>query len=89
MITNAIADAIAEARLEAPTRAEVEDTGEATTWSSERGTEKQDDDRRGGRGGKGGRPRRRRAKPEAIAARLKGAEAAEGGDAEGGDDAAE
>ena len=92
LITKAIAEAVAEARREAPARAEVEDTGEATTWSSERGTERQDDDRRGGRGAKGGRPRRRRAKPEAIAARLKGG--AEGGAEagagdEGGDDAAE
>jgi small subunit ribosomal protein S2 len=90
LITKAIADSIAEARREAPARSEVEDTGEATTWSSERGTEKEADDR--GRRGAKGRPRRRRAKPEAIAARLKGGEAApdgEAGDAEGGDTAAE
>ena len=90
LITSAIADAIAEARREAPTRAEVEDTGEATTWSSERGTEKEADDR--GRRGAKGRPRRRRAKPEAIAARLKGGADAPEGEAdatEGGDTASE
>jgi len=83
LICQAIAATIEEARREAPTRAEVDEPGESTTWSSERGTEKEsDEDRRRKR-----RPRRRRAKPEAIAARLKGgAEAA--GDAEG-DDAAE
>lgn len=84
LITAAIAGTIAEARREAPVRAESEEPGEATTWSSERGTEKESDDsRRRGRG----RPRRRRAKPEAIAARLKGgaAEATEGG--EGGESA--
>ena len=85
LITRALADTIAEARREAPTRPEVEESGEATTWSSERGTERDrsgDDER-----GRKRRPRRRRAKPEAIAARLKGGaeggEAAEGGDAEG------
>ena len=84
LIAGAIADTIAEARKEAPTRAEVEEPGEATTWSSERGTERESgDDRRRGGGAKGGRPRRRRANPEAIAARLKG------GAAEGGDEAAE
>jgi small subunit ribosomal protein S2 len=90
LITSAIADAIAEARREAPTRAEVEDSGEATTWSSERGTEKEADDR--GRRGAKGRPRRRRAKPEAIAARLKGGADAPEGEAdatEGGDTASE
>lgn len=84
LITAAVAEAISAARREAPARPEVEESGEATTWSSERGTEREGRDRgdRGGRGGeKGGRPRRRRAKPEAIAARLKGgAEATEGGD---------
>lgn len=87
LITRAISDSIVEARREAPVRAEVEEPGEATTWSSERGTEKESDDRRRGGGNKGGRPRRRRAKPEAIAARLKPAEGGE--PAEGGDDAAE
>jgi small subunit ribosomal protein S2 len=74
LITGAIADAIAEARREAPQRSEAEEPGESTTWSSERGTEKESDESR--RRNKG-RPRRRRAKPEAIAARLKGG-AAEG-----------
>ncbi len=88
LITAAIANTIEEARREAPARAEAEEPGESTTWSSERGTEKEsDDDRRRKR-----RPRRRRAKPEAIAARLKGGAAAEGGDDAGesdGDDASE
>jgi small subunit ribosomal protein S2 len=87
LITAAVADAIAEARREAPVRPEVEESGEATTWSSERGTEKERGDDRGGR--KGGRPRRRRAKPDAIAARLKGGAEAAGADAAEGDDAAE
>jgi small subunit ribosomal protein S2 len=66
LITKAIADSIAEARLAAPARSE-EDEGEQTTYSSDRGVEPADDaDRRRRR-----RPRRRRAKPEAIAARLK------------------
>lgn len=82
LITGAIAAAIAEARREAPVRNEAEEPGEATTWSSERGTEKESDDSR--RRPKGGRPRRRRAKPEAIAARLKGgAEATEAPEGEG------
>ena len=104
LLVGAVCEAISAARREAPTRAETEESGEATTWSSERGTEREGRDRgdRGGRGGqggqggsgggeKGGRPRRRRAKPEAIAARLKGG--AEGGEApeapEAGDDVAE
>jgi small subunit ribosomal protein S2 len=88
LITRAIADAIAEARREAPARPDVEESGESTTWSSERGTEKESGDR--DRNAKR-RPRRRRAKPEAIAARLKGgADAPEGEAAEGDtDDAAE
>lgn len=85
LITAAIADAISEARREAPVRNEVEESGEATTWSSERGTEKERGE--GDRGDRKRRPRRRRAKPEAIAARLKGgAEAAEAGE---GDESAE
>ena len=57
LITTAIADTIAEARLEAPARAEVEEA-EATVYSSDRGSEAADDDRRrgGGRGGPGGGP---------------------------------
>src|SRR5215208_2760221 len=72
LITKAIADAIAEARREAPVREEVEEGSEgAMTYSSERGTEAAGDrgDERRRR-----RPRRRRAKPEAIAAHLKGSE---------------
>jgi small subunit ribosomal protein S2 len=75
LITRAIADTIAEARREAPLRAESEEGAEGSmTYSSERGTEAagdRDEKRRR-------RPRRRRAKPEAIAAHLKGTEAAEG-----------
>ena len=78
LITRAIADAISEARREAPVRDEV-DESEAFTYSSDRGAEPAgEDDKKKRR-----RPRRRRAKPEAIAARLK---VGEGGDAvEGGD----
>ncbi len=67
LITKAIADAIVEARREAPVRQEVEE-GESNTYSSDRGMETAsgDEERRRRR-----RPRRRRAKPEAIAARLK------------------
>ena len=67
LITKAIADAIVEARREAPVRQEAEE-GESNTYSSDRGMETAsgDEDRRRRR-----RPRRRRAKPEAIAARLK------------------
>jgi small subunit ribosomal protein S2 len=82
LITKAIADAIAEARLAAPVRSD-EDEGEQTTYSSDRGVEPADDaDKKRRR-----RPRRRRAKPEAIAARLKsGGEAAESeAPADGGD----
>jgi len=80
LITKAIADTIAEARREAPLRAEAEEGKEGgLTYSSERGTESagdKDDKRRR-------RPRRRRAKPEAIAAHLKGTEgeSADAGDA--------
>jgi small subunit ribosomal protein S2 len=84
LITHAIADTIIEARREAPVRDEAEE-GESYTYSSDRGAEPEGDDKRK-RGGRTGRPRRRRANPEAIAARLKtgeGAEGSEGG--EGGD----
>ena len=78
LICAAIGDAILDARREAPVREEVEE-GESYTYSSDRGAEKES---AGDRGDKKRRPRRRRAKPEAIAARLKegGAdvEAAEG-----------
>lgn len=78
LVTHAIADAIIEARREAPIRAEEEET-ESYTYSSDRGAEPEGDgDRKRKR-----RPRRRRAKPEAIAARLKaGAENESGGEAE-------
>jgi small subunit ribosomal protein S2 len=65
LMTKAIADAIVEARREAPVREEVEET-ESYTYSSDRGAEPEEGDKRKKR-----RPRRRRAKPEAIAARLK------------------
>ena len=77
LITSAFGEAINEARREAPTRVESEEPGEATTWSSERGTEKEREEERGRKR----RPRRRRANPDAIAARLKGGEPAEAGDA--------
>lgn len=90
LIAKAIADAVTEARREAPQRQE-EDDQEATVYSSERGSERAE----GGRGGEGDRkrrPRRRRARPEAIAALRKpgaegeaGPEGAEGADT--GDDA--
>jgi small subunit ribosomal protein S2 len=86
LVTKAIADAIIEARREAPTRDEAEEGG-SFTYSSDRGAEPAggDDDKKRKR-----RPRRRRAKPEAIAARLKGpgegGEAGDAGaDADGGD----
>ena len=88
LVTKAIADAIVEAKREAPVREEVEEA-ESYTYSSDRGSEPAggDEERKRKR-----RPRRRRAKPEAIAARLKTGEAGEAGeavegDAEGADDA--
>ena len=67
LIAKAIATSIAEARREAPSRHEHEES-ESFTYSSDRGAEPAgEDDKRKRR-----RPRRRRAKPEAIAARLKG-----------------
>jgi small subunit ribosomal protein S2 len=89
LITHAIADAIAEARREAPARGQ-EEEGEESTYSSDRGMEAApggggEEDRRRRR-----RPRRRRAKPEAIAARLKtGGEGGEGGEPGEGADAGE
>jgi len=76
LMTKSIADAIVEARREAPVREEVEEA-ESYTYSSDRGAEPEGEgDKKRKR-----RPRRRRAKPEAIAARLKtGGE--EGGGAE-------
>jgi small subunit ribosomal protein S2 len=87
LITRFLAEAIAEARREAPAHA-VEEEAEESTYSSDRGLEPAaaggEEERKRRR-----RPRRRRAKPEAIAARRKpgaegeaeGAEGAEGGDA--------
>ena len=74
LVTHAIAEAITEARREAPIRSEEEET-ESYTYSSDRGAEPEGDgDRKRKR-----RPRRRRAKPEAIAARLKGGAEADSG----------
>jgi small subunit ribosomal protein S2 len=85
LIAKVVADTIDEARREAPARPSEEEQ-ESYTFSSDRGAERADRGDRGGRGGenrggcnrggsgggdRGGRPRRRRAKPEAIAARLK------------------
>ena len=80
LITKAIADAIVDARREAPVRLEVEES-ETSTYSSDRGMESAagDDERRRRR-----RTRRRRAKPEAIAARLK---TGTDGEEEGGEEA--
>jgi small subunit ribosomal protein S2 len=73
LITKAIADAVVEARREAPVRQE-EEEGESYTYSSDRGAEPAgEEDKKRRR-----RPRRRRAKPEAIAARLKGPGEGEG-----------
>jgi len=66
LITKAIADAVIEARREAPVREETEE-GESYTYSSDRGAEPAGEEERKRKR----RPRRRRAKPEAIAARLK------------------
>jgi small subunit ribosomal protein S2 len=84
LITKAIADAIAEARREAPVREEVEES-ESYTYSSDRGAEPagEDTERKRRR-----RPRRRRAKPDAIAARMKGTPAEGGADVAGEADVA-
>ncbi len=72
LITAALSDTIREARMQAPTREAVEDT-EAETYSTDAGTEGDVEAERRKR-----RPaRKRRPKPEAIAARLK-AEVPEG-----------
>ena len=83
LITKAIADAIVEARREAPTREEAEE-GESYTYSSDRGAEPAaagggEEERKRRR-----RPRRRRAKPEAIAARLKSGSGEPEGEPEAG-----
>ncbi len=79
LITHFIADAVVEARREAPVRA-AEEEAEESTYSSDRGLEPAaagDEERRRRRP-----RRRRRAKPEALAARLKTpGEGGEGGDA--------
>jgi small subunit ribosomal protein S2 len=81
LMTQAIADAIFEARREAPVRQEPEEQ-ESYTYSSDRGAEPEGEgDRRRKR-----RPRRRRANQEAIAARLKGAPAGDLAGAEDGSD---
>ncbi len=85
LITAAISDAIIEARREAPAREEGE-PGESYTYSSDRGAEPAAGD---DRGAKKRRPRRRRAKPEAIAARLKGPDEGEPAAADGEEPAAE
>jgi small subunit ribosomal protein S2 len=69
LITKAVADAIVEARRDAPAAREETEEGQAYTYSSERGTERESGDAERRRR----RPRRRRAKPEALAAaRVKG-----------------
>ena len=75
LITRAIADAISEARREAPAREEADET-ESFTYSSDRGAEPAGEDEKRRRK----RTRRRRAKPEAIAARLKVGESSEPGE---------
>jgi small subunit ribosomal protein S2 len=85
LITKSLADAIEEARREAPKREEVADEEGMTTYSSDRGSEPADDgDRKRRR-----RTRRRRAKPEAIAARMKTGDVPEAGDAAEAGNAAE
>ena len=83
LMTSSIADAIIDARREAPVRTEVEEA-ESYTYSSDRGAAPEEGDERRRRR----RPRRRRANQEAIAARLKGVPGAEGveGEAGPGDD---
>ena len=68
LLTKAVADAIIEARREAPMRDDAEE-GESYTYSSDRGAEAAPGDDKNARNKK--RPRRRRARPEAIAARMK------------------
>jgi small subunit ribosomal protein S2 len=80
LITAAIADTIVEARREAPVREEGDEEG-GYTYSSDRGAEPASGDDRNKKKG-GNRQRRRRAKPEAIALRLKDGTAAEGEAAE-------
>jgi small subunit ribosomal protein S2 len=102
LIAKVIADTIDEARREAPARPSEEEQESYTFSSdrgaerADRGDRGRGGDNRGGNGGdRGGnsrdggsnsRPRRRRAKPEAIAARLKVGDSP-AGDAPAGDDA--
>jgi small subunit ribosomal protein S2 len=78
LMTKAVAEAIIEARREAPVREETEE-GESYTYSSDRGAEPagEGEDRKRKR-----RPRRRRVKSEAIAARLKTPGEGEAGEGE-------
>ena len=85
LITKAIADAIVEARREAPVRDETEDGEGSYTYSSDRGAEPAGEEERK----RSRRPRRRRAKPEAIAARLKGPGDTDAGDTGDAGDAGE
>ncbi len=87
LLSGAVTDAIVEARREAPVREEVKDGASYTYSSDRGAEPQGDDRRRrgggsgqggghgggqgGGQGGGGDRPRRRRAKPDAIAARIR------------------
>jgi small subunit ribosomal protein S2 len=83
LLTGAVSDVIAEARRQMPLRDAASEEGEGTTYSTETGVEAEAD---GGKK-KGPARRKRRPKPEAIAARLKSdetpapAEPASGGEA--------
>jgi small subunit ribosomal protein S2 len=79
LVTAAIADTIVEARREAPVREESEDGEGGYTYSSDRGAEPASAE---DRNAKKRRQRRRRAKPEAIALRLKDGSVVEGEAAE-------
>jgi small subunit ribosomal protein S2 len=76
LITAAIADTIVEARRETPARDENEDGESSYTYSSDRGAEPASAEDRNAK--KQRRQRRRRAKPEAIALRLKDGSVVEG-----------
>jgi small subunit ribosomal protein S2 len=75
LITAAIADTIIQARRESPVREEGEDGEGGYTYSSDRGAEPASAE---DRNAKKRRPRRRHAKPEAIALRIKEGTAVEG-----------
>jgi small subunit ribosomal protein S2 len=74
LITTALVDVIAEARKQVPLRETVEE-GEAYTYSTDEASEADTEEHRKRRRVR----RKRRPRPEAIAARLKGGEAAETG----------